>query len=437
MAELNVLEAHNVIVEAIANDLSTIDDFTLSGITATNFDGHDSLGSAFYLYAYLKSGYEGLEFNLPPPTMLMWIQDKVQRGDLSPYIEKEAAALGLGIYALCKYHKGCPHVREPFASLIEPHFESNSGLYGNFLASVLVALGLRAVGSDASVLEGLESYIRYQLMNHANTVFNDPKNLVVAHMWAKEVEAKDIVRIIVNEALDRSSREDTLMRDRIYYSYVLFEEIPAVGRKDRRRVKNWIEASLSFIHSYSIESAFSPDIVEAYSGDVATTPGGMVGYGYAARPRLSRIMLSVGLLIDRKYHLEGSRLFSNEHQILRFARGVVYPLVLLGILSSFVYVSRKFGLPISIRKDVESAEFVRILKAVCLKLPLDVAWMSVVIIFLCWSACVFYYICWSARTDNEMTATNLTFAFLKQNWGVEVLLASVVALAASLSGLGG
>lgn len=435
MAELNVLEAHNVIVEAITNDLSTIDDFTLSGITATNFDGHDSLGSAFYLYAYLKSGYVNLQFNLPPPTMLLWIQDKVHRGDISPYIDKEAAAIGLGIYALCKYHKGCPDVKEEFASLIEPHFDSNRGLYGNFLASVLVALGLRAVASDASVLEGLETYINFQLRNNSNTVFNDPKNLVIGHMWAKETQADDILRTIVNEALDRSSREETFSRDRVYYSYVLFEEIRATPRKERYKVKKWIEESLNFLYSYSVESVFSPDIVEAYSHDVATTTAGM--RGYAVKPRLSRIMLSVGLMIDRKYDSEGSQLFSNENQLLRFLRGIVYPMFLLSFLALFIFGTGKIGLPISIKRDVESGEFIRIVKAVCLKLPVDVVWISAVIILLCWAGFVFYYICLSAKTDNEITATNLTFVFLRRNWGVEVVLASVGAIALSLSGLGG
>jgi hypothetical protein len=435
MPELNVLEAHNVIVEAITNDLSTIDNFTLSGVTATSFDGHDSLGSAFYFYAYLKSGYVSLQFNLPPPTMLLWIQDKVHRGDIFPYIDKEAAAIGLGIYALCKYHKGCPDVREEFASLIEPHFVSSRGLYGNFLASVMVALGLRAVGSDASVLEGLKTYIDYQLRNNPNTVFNDPKNLVVAHMWAKEIQAEDILRAIVNEAMDRSSREETLPRDRVYYSYVLFEEIRTIPRKERYRVKEWIEESLSFLYATSIESVFPPGVVDAYNHDVVTTPAGM--RGYPVKPRLSRIMLSVGLMIDRKYDSEGSLLFSNQNQLLRFTRGIVYPVLLLVFLASFIYVTGKIGLPISIKRDVESHEFIRILRAISLKLPVDVAWMSAVIILLCWAAFVFYYICLSARTDNEITATKLTFAFLKRNWGVEVVLAAAVALAAALSGLGG
>lgn len=436
MPNLNVLRSHNVIVEAIATDLATIDDLTISGVTATNFDGHDSLGSAFYLYAYLKSGYSNLELSLPPQTMLMWVQDKVRHGDIGPYIDKELAAIGLGIFALCRYHKGCPDVRTQFTSLVEPHFDNNQGLYGNFLSSVLVALGLRAVDSEAQVLKKLESYIDHQLLHNENIVFNDPKNIVAAHIWAREIDSVELLRTIVNEAMERAARDDTLARDRVYYSYVLFEEIKAIPRKDRKKVGEWVLASLDYLYSYSVESVFSPDVVEEYSQDIVTTNVGMVEYGYTVKPRLSRIMLAVGLLTIRKYDLEGSVVFSSERQILRLVRGLFYPLIVLGLLALFIYITSKIGLPFSIGPDIKSGELARIATAICLKLPPDVVWASLVSVLLTWAGCLFYYIAWSADTDNEIVATKLTVDFLKRNWGVEVLLAGSGALVAALLGFG-
>lgn len=436
MPNLNVLRSHNVIVDAITNDLAMVDDLTLSGVTATNFEGHDSLGNAFYLYAYLKSEYRNLQLSLPPQTILVWIQDKVRHGDIGPYIDKELAALGLSIYALCKFHKGCPDVKEEFASLVQPHFDENRGLYGNFLCSVLVAIGLRGLRSKAPLLPRLDSYISYQLRINANIVFNDPKNLVVAHIWAKEIDSTEVLRTLVNSAMERAVRDDTLARDRVYFSYVLFEEIKTVNRKDRKKIEQWIKESLDYLYSYSVETVFSPDIVGEYSQDVATVNNGMTEYGYTVKPRLSRIMLSVGLLIYRKYELEGATVFGNESQIVRLIRGFCYPILLLTLLAFFIYVTRKMGLPFRIVEDLRSDELIRIIAAMCVKLPLDIAWMSVVSVFLSWAGCVFYYIAWSADTDNEITATKLAFAFLKRNWAIEVLLAGTGGLAAALAGLG-
>ena len=433
MAELNAVAAHNVIIDAISSDLATIDDFTFSGITLKDFETHDCLGSTFYFYAYLKSGYTSLRFHLPPATILAWIQERLRTGNITPYIDKELAAIGLGIYALCKFHKDCPNVREEFASLVEPHFDSNRGLYGNFLASVLVYLGLKVIGSDATVLDGLEQYVRDQLKHHANVVFNDPKNLVVAHMWAKEVAADEVLKALLNESLERLVREETLDRDRVYYSYVLFEEIRSIPRRDRHLVKQSIENSLAYLYDYSIESVFSPAIVDAYSYDVVTSTTGMQEYGYTARPRLSRILLSVGLMIDRKYNLEGGQLLSNRAQILRFFRGILVPALFLFVLALFIYFTRQIGLPLPIANDLASGEFGRILLAICAKVPLDMLWMSVVIVLFCWFAGTLYYILITAQTDDELVATTLTYHFVKKHWRVEIVIALIGGIAASLA----
>jgi hypothetical protein len=316
---------------------------------------------------------------------------------------------------------------------VEPHFDSNRGLYGNFLASVLVYLGLRAIDSDATVLHGLEQYVRGQLKHHANVVFNDPKNLVVAHIWAKEVAADEVLKALVHESLERLSRDETLDRDRVYYSYVLFEEIRSIPRQNRHLVKNSIENSLAYLYDYSLESVFSPSIVDAYSYDVVTSSASMQKYGYTARPRLSRILLSVGLMIDRKYNLDGSQLLGNRAQILRLFRGIMVPALFLFLLALFIYFTRKIGLPLPIAKDLDSGELTRILVAICAKVPLDMLWMSAVIVLFCWFAGTLYYILITAQTDDELVATSLTFQFVKKHWRTEIAIAVIGGIAASLA----
>lgn len=437
MADVNLLEAHNVIVDAITSDVSTIENHTLFGSTAADFDSHDSLGIAFYLYACLESDYINLELKSLPDVALFWAEDKVNNGDIYPYIDKDLASIGLVSYALCKY-RACPDIRERFTSLVEPHFDSNKGIFSNFLASVLVALGLRAISSQTSLLKKLEKYIDNQIKNNTHIVFNDPKNLVAAHLWAKELHLSDITNLLVRECMDRASKEDTFSRERVYYSYILLDNVNAIPRRQRHLVKEWIEESLNFIHTYSVESVFSPSsIVDEYSYDVMTKPEMMNHHGYSSRPRLSRIMLSIGLLIDRKYTLNAPDLFNTENQILRFVRGTLYPFFVLTIMAGFIYVTRKAGLPLTLKTDIESNSFWAIVKATCLKLPVDIIYASILITLLMWAYFLFHYIALKGETKDEIEATKLTFTFLRENWHIEVMLAIGVSLVIFLSGLAG
>jgi hypothetical protein len=236
--------------------------------------------------------------------------------------------------------------------------------------------------------------------------------------------------------MDRASREDTSPSERVYYSYILLDNIGVVPRSQRYLVKQWVEESLKFIHLYSIESVFTPSsLVDEYSYDVTTRPEIMNSYGYSDRPRLSRIMVSIGLLIDRMYATNASLLLSQQNQILRFARGIIYPFVVLLITSGFVYASLKIELPLTLKTDIESRDFWAIAKAICLKLPIDVIWAAILITLLMWAYFLFYYIAWSSKTRDEIEATRLTFSFLRQNWHIEVMLAIAVSVAILLSGL--
>lgn len=421
MAQMEFNDAHNVIVNAISEDLRMVGDF----------DDHDPLGIAFYVYGLLKTGYTNLVLDSFPDAARFWVEEKVSSGVVSSYMDRDLAAIGLITFALCKYGTR-PNISEKkFISLVEPHFENNRGLFDSFLTTVLVGLGLRALISQSNLYGRFAAYINAQIRDHANTVFNDPKNLVVAHLWAKETQATDILQILRQECTARASREDCLPRERVYLSYVLLEEANRVPRSERSKVKRWIEESLRFVQTYSMESGFAPDIVEQYSYDVVSKPEVLEQYGHSARPRLSRIMLSIGLMLERQYSSSARLLFSRQTQLESILRGTVYPLFLLILAALIFWLWRQVGVPFSLKSALESKSLGSILVAFCIQFPIDVIWATTIIAPLISAWVFFHHLALTGQRTSELAVMRDVVSILRENWLIEAFLATIVSVVAA------
>jgi len=323
MPYAGLLDTHNIIVNAIRDDVAAADCITVGDCTRADVDDHDPLGLAFYTYALLETGYTNQELASFIDSWRYWVEETVSDGIVSPYTDRDLAAIGLIVFALCK-HRTCPDVNGRLTPLTEKHFSDNRGLFDNFLATVLVALGLRRLPAEAALHERFARYVNAQLRDHADTIFNDYKNVLVAYMWAKEIQAEDLLRKVRQAALNGVSREDILPRDLVYLTYVLFEEIENLPRAEKLRVKECVVESLRFIQTYSFEAGFSRDILEEFRDDIALSPVDVMRqYGYSRRPRLSRILLAVGHMIEQRYALKPHLLLSGgqrKRQLLRVIR---------------------------------------------------------------------------------------------------------------------
>lgn len=422
MSQTRFYDAHNVIVTAISEDVLMMRDF----------DDHDPLGIAFYVYGLLEAGYTNLVLDSLPKAAQFWVEEKVASGEISPYTDRDLAAIGLIIFALCRY-RTCPKISEErFILLVEPHFDDNRGLFDSFLTTVLVSLGLKELLPQSSLYDRFAAYINGQIRNHADTVFNDPKNLVVAHLWAKDTQATDILQTLRHECTERASREDCLPRERVYLSYVLLEEARRMPRPERSRVKHWIEESLRFIQTYSLESGFAPDIVEQYSYDVVSKPEVMEQHGYSARPRLSRMMLSVGLMIERRYSSDARLLFSRQARLEGIVRGTAYPLLLLSITAFVFWLWRQVGVPFSLKSALESNDLGLILVAFCIQFPIDVIWATTIIAPLISAWVFFHHLALTGQRSSELAVIGDIRDFLRENWLIEVFLVIIVSIVVAL-----
>jgi hypothetical protein len=405
-------------VDAIRQDFSTVNSMTFAGHRVATLDDHDPLGVAFYVYALLRTNLIGLENYAYPDTVRMWAEERVSEEQLSAYHDRDLGALGLIAYSFCKYKK-CPDIDARFASLAKSYFHDNRGLFDSFLTNVLVALALKTLNIDPDLYEKLARYINTQLRDRPTVIFNDAKNLVIAHLWAKETGSESVLRSIRNECLERATQEYILPRDQVYTAYVLLEEIKQLPRSERPKIKTCIEDSLRFIQNTSIDSSFGSDILEQYSYDAVLSPITMSQYGHSPRPRLSRILLSVGLIIRERYTREAHLLFSSKAQVKRLIRGMVYPLVLLFIAAVIVWQGAVLGAPFPIKPALDTKQFLPVVKAVCLYMPLNFLWTVMIGTLLVLAYFVFERILITGQRTDELTAATDGLLFLKENWKPE------------------
>nr|MBA3710955.1 hypothetical protein [Pyrinomonadaceae bacterium] len=322
---------------------------------------------------------------------------------VSSYTDRDLAALGLAIFALCQ-HRTCPDVSGRFGALVEKFFSPDRGLFDNFLATVLVALGLSKLPAEADLYRQFARCIDAQLKNHADATFNDTKNLVVVYMWAKHTQAEDLLPKLRQACLQKASGDECLPRDLVYVTYILFEEIEKLLREERAQVRRWVEESLRFIRTYSVEAGFPPEVLEEFGGDVAlATPDIMRQYGYPVRPRLSRILLSVGHMMEQRYILNPQLLQTGEQRKRAWLRGIAYPLLLLLGAAAVVYAGRNAGFPFDVKAGFATKQFLPILLAV-FEMLANTAWMTVFILLVVMASVMFYRVLITAQDVDDYEA---------------------------------
>ncbi|HWS99706.1 MAG TPA: hypothetical protein VN256_05475 [Pyrinomonadaceae bacterium] len=427
MSYTALLDTHNVIVTAIRNDFAGVASVTVGDCTLADVDDHDPLGLAFYTYAILETGYTNQELAFLPDTWRYWVEEKVNYGRVSSYTDRDLAALGLAIFALCQ-HRTCPEVNGRFGRMVEKFFSPDRGLFDNFLATVLVALGLSKLPAEDDLYRQFVRCIDAQLKNHADAIFNDAKNLVVAYMWAKHTQAEDLRPKLRQACLQKASGDDCLPRDLVYVTYILFEEIEKLSRDERALVRTWVKDSLRFIRTYSVEAGFPSEVLEEFGGDVAlATPDIMRQYGYPVRPRLSRILLSVGHMMEQRFVLNPHLLQTDEQRKKAWLRGIAYPLLLLLGAAAVAYVGRNVGFPFDVKAGFATKQFLPILLAT-FEMLANTAWMTVFIMLIVMASVMFYRILITAQDVDDYEAIKNALKQARRLLWIEIGLAVLGAI---------
>lgn len=315
-----ILETQELIVSAIRKDFGT-KNIQIAAYELPVIEEYDPLGMAFYTYAILETEYISQELASNPETWKLWAQSRLDDRLQTPYIDTELPALGLILYVLAGKQK-LPENSSKFISLVEEHFSDTKGIYHNFMSTVLAGLGIAVIDDKDPLFLRISKYIESNLLDHRQDIFNDPKNFVATYWWSRQTGNEELRNLIRNECVERFRRESYLARDICYIAYVLLEEIKSFPRSERKQIKGFIEKSLQFIRNYTIEkdSDLPREVSGEYGFDIALSDEYSQDlYGYPSKPRLSRILLSIGLLIEQRY-IRQPYLFDGTEQWL--SRGV-------------------------------------------------------------------------------------------------------------------
>lgn len=299
------------------------------------FDDHDPLGLAFYIRGILQSGYISSETNELAGAGRLWVNEKLENPELlSVYKDRDLNAVALLIYSFHK--RGAGEIGdERFQNLISPFVDQRGAVCDSFFCSTLVCLALRIITPNSESLQSVSGFVNQELARNYPLVLNDPKNLVVAYWWAQESGQNSLKHKLLGSASDLVQKIQPTLDELIYGSFILLEEVGSISRSERRLVKNAVERALLSIEEYTNES-LSPLGALHYGRDAATFVNEMEEYSSANKPRLSRILISVGLILQAAYRQKLPALLSGRARALQIYRAVPATAILL-FLAWFVW----------------------------------------------------------------------------------------------------
>lgn len=355
-----VYRTHDLIASAIREDFSNTD-LTIGNYESYVFEKDDPLGMAFYQFAILETGYRSQELSANPETWNLWLENRLDNEIPTPYIDTELSAMGLVFYALSRKEIK-PINSYKFIKLADENFSNESGIHNNFLATVLVGLGISKLENNGEVFSKFNRYIDTKVNDHRKSLFNDSKNLVVTYLWSKEAKNSKLREDIRLEVFNRYSTKSYLNRDIVYLAYILIEEIKSFSRSKRVEIKSFIEESLKFVVDYTLEGRYlSNDVKKEYGDDIAFGDSQQWEiYGYPSKPPLSRIILSLGFLIRHRY-VSSPNIFNSWEQILNKSTSVfAFFLIFAGLGLGSLYLWGTLEIINDFKVDFATQEFIRI-----------------------------------------------------------------------------
>lgn len=408
-------DIYELIITAIRSDWSSVMDV----------DEHDPLGIAFYVHALLSTGYSDPWLDSLPSSARHWVEDKVNKGNLSAYIDRDLGAVGLITYSLWKYDT-LPNIDTTrLLEIVEPYYATGKGFFDNIFITILIGLGLRALCYDSTVFRKCAEHVRFELGYNLSVILNDPKNFYVLYLWAKETDDRKLTETLRRESQQRVLNAISIPTlDRLYYSYVLLNELGSLSGSFRLQVKRLVNENLRFVQLSTIESS-TQELLEVYGTDLMMDPENMEYFGRSPKPRISRVALSVGLELLALYSRTKFGLFESERPNV-LLRGVAYAVLSMLVIVLLFCVRSQFGVPYDLITPVGHADIVVLLVTVFLKLPANVLWISA-IVTACVSAVSFLYkMSITGELSREIDVFRFVIGFLSQYWLIEILLALVI-----------
>jgi hypothetical protein len=328
------------------------------------FDDHDPLGLAFYIYAIIECSYVSFETNELAEAGRLWALEKLTgESKLSVYKDRDVAAVALILYSFrgLSENPGAPKL----ADLVRDFIDPAGGVFSSFFCSALVGLALRRTNPTDEATRVVSAYLNQQLVDRYSIIANDAKNLLVAYWWARDSQQHALLDKLNLSAREIIAEVQPNLDALVLASFVLLNQAESFSRRERMPIKAAVENALTAIEAYTKE-ALSPAVAMAYDCDAAMFADDLRRPGLEAKPRLSRILIAVGLILQRSYLEKAPLLFSVKARVLQISRAVLFTLVLLFTMWSIWWIADKIGLPGDAKTCIRSHDSAQMARGILL-----------------------------------------------------------------------
>ena len=333
MPNAAVGETFAAITSALKHDVSVLE----------LFDEHDPLGLAFYIYAIVECSYVSWETNELAEAGRLWALEKITgESALSVYKDRDVGAIALIIYTF----RGLPNDpgAEKFADFVRPFIDPAGGVFSSFFSSALVGLALRHTNPADETTRVVNTYINQQLVDRYSIVANDAKNLLLAYWWARDSRNESLLQKLDLSARSIINEVQPNLDALVFASFILLDQVESFSRRERAPIKKAVENALSSIEAYT-KSSLSPAVAQMYDRDAAMFPDESRRAGLEGKPRLSRILIAIGLMLQRSYLKKSASLLSSRARGLQISRAVVSTLVLFFLFWFVWWLADRAGFP--------------------------------------------------------------------------------------------
>jgi hypothetical protein len=393
------------------------------------FDEHDPLGLAFYIYAIVESNYVSIETNELAEAGRLWALEKLTgTTSLSVYKDRDVAAIALIVYTF--RHRPSDVGAAKLADFVRPFIDSIGSVFSNFFCSALVGLALRQTDATDDVTRAVTDYLDQQLSNCYSVVANDAKNILMAYWWARDTKQQAVLEKLNLSAKDIVADVQPSLDALVIASYVLLDQAELFSRKERRPIKAAVENALTAIEAYTHES-LSPAVALAYDRDTATLPDELRRPGLEGKPRVSRILLAIALMLQRSYLQKSGSLLSSKERGLQISRAVLSATGLLLLLWFVFWLAERIGFPFDVKAALRSRNGIEILRGIGL-IAANTATATFMLVIIFWMWRFVFDLGVVGRCRDEWEVLSFGWDSLAKNFWIAIILPLLISVLVAL-----
>ena len=271
------------------------------------FDERDPLGFAFYTLVLLRTRLVIRATEKLPAAARQWAETKLVSAKLSPYRDHELGAVGLLVYAFSEYDIPLTDGGR-LGELVQQESSGHGLLFDSFFLTSLIALGLAktAEGCPPEFVTAVEEAIASETAR----VANDPKALLAGFWFTRAIGRKDLSERLFRVADGILSAGDTHLDNRVCSAAILLEELEQMTMQQRLKVVTFAQ---DCIRSLGVEAAGGIEMLVIEEGHFAPAP-----------MRVSRILVSLGLLCRDLLERKSTLLLTKTERTWQIVRALVY-----------------------------------------------------------------------------------------------------------------